>query len=256
MKRGGDIAVRFPGLFLVHHNRPGGDVAAHAHPEHHLIIPLQGEIRVELAGEALVCGPGRMAYVAPDTPHVFKSARDKGERLICMVDAEFGAFASRVLPASQLCKEILFHLLLNKETKSAKALIGALVQTTAEMLAAPAAGGFDLEHAESAVKRPELKKALALAREKFAEDLSVAAMAKKSGVSERNLSRLMREELGLSPKALLVALRMEKAKEILALGESVTEAAFAVGYSSLSQFIASFRAHTGQLPSEYGRKRQ
>ena len=86
MQRGKDIAARFPGLFLVHHNVPSGDVSEHAHPEHHLIIPLQGEVRLVLASQELVCGPGRMVYVPPATGHIFRSGKDKGERLICMIE--------------------------------------------------------------------------------------------------------------------------------------------------------------------------
>ena len=111
MQRGKDIAVRFPGLFLVHHNLPGSEVSQHAHPEHHLIIPLQGEVSIILPDRTLVCGPGRMIYVAPDAPHTFRSAREKGERLINMIDASRwrkaagdGRFDSCVLPASQQIK--------------------------------------------------------------------------------------------------------------------------------------------------------
>jgi len=86
MQRGKDIAVKFPGLFLVHHNIPANNVSSHAHAEHHLIIPLQGEISVVLSEKTLTCGPGRMIYIAPKTEHVFQSAREKGERLICLID--------------------------------------------------------------------------------------------------------------------------------------------------------------------------
>ena len=261
MQRGKDIAAKFPGLFLVHHNLPGSIVSSHAHPEHHLILPLQGEIMVELQMKTLSCGPGRMIYVPPNTDHAFRSAREKGERLICMVDAaawkraDAGEFLPSILPASQLCKELLFHLLLNQKTKNAPALIDALARTVAEILAAPAPETpAMIEHAESSVSRPELRKAIALAREGSTSDLSVAELARRSGLSVRNLSRLFHVELGLTPKQLLMSLRIEKAKELLLAGNStVTETAFAVGYNSLSQFIASFRQLTGQIPSEFAR---
>lgn len=264
MQRGKDIAAKFPSLFLVHHNMPGSVVPAHAHPEHHLIIPLQGEISVEMADKTLACGPGRMAYVTPHTEHAFRSAKEKGERLICMIDpaawksADGGTFPPMLAPTSQLCKELLFHLLLNQKSRSIPALVDVLIRTVSETLAAPGIETFTaLDHAESNVSRPELKKAIALARAHFAEDLTVADLARKSGVSERNLSRLFQVELGLTPKQLLMSLRIERAKTLLtAKGATVTETAYAVGYASLSQFIASFRQLTGQLPSEFavGRK--
>lgn len=264
MQRNKDIAAKFPGLFLVHHNLPGSIVPTHAHPEHHLLIPLQGEINVELKDKTLSCGPGRMIYVSPLTEHALRSAREKGERLICMIEpnawkrAEAGVFKPALAPASQLCKEILFHLLLNKETKNAPALIDAFVRTVAEILAAPALETpTAIDHAESSVSRPELRKAIALAREGFADDLSIAELAKRSGLSVRSLSRLFQTELGITPKQLLTSLRIEKAKDLLQSGAvTVTEAAYSVGYGSLSQFIAAFRQLTGQLPSEFAATRQ
>lgn len=263
MRHGKDIAATFPGLFLVHHNLPGSIVPTHSHPEHHLIIPLQGEISVELGGRRLTCGPGRMAYISPNQQHEFRSAREKGERLICMIDAKSWRRAGAqnyepcIVAANQLCKELLFYLLLNQKVKNARALIDAFVTTVAESLAAPAFDAISLiDHAESRVNRPEIRKAVAIAREAFASDLSVAELARRSGLSLRNLSRIFQIELGMTPKQLLMSLRIEKAKELLLAGNiTATEVAFAVGYNSLSQFIASFRQITGCLPSEFARQK-
>ena len=63
-----------------------------------------------------------MIYLPPQTPHAFDSNQHQGERLICMVDeklwkkAKGPKSAPRVLMTSQLCKEILFYLLLNQKT--------------------------------------------------------------------------------------------------------------------------------------------
>ena len=47
----------------------------------------------------------------------------------------------------------------------------------------------------------------------------------------------------------------ERAQELLLSGQAnVTDAAFAVGYQSLAQFIRSFRQITGQLPSDVARR--
>ncbi|MCX6119097.1 MAG: AraC family transcriptional regulator [Proteobacteria bacterium] len=259
MQKGQDIAVRFNGLFLVHHNLPGSDVKAHSHPEHHLIIPLQGEVTIELEGRRLTCGPGRMIYVSPNTSHIFKSAREKGERLICMIDpiawkkAEGERFDSVVLPASQLCKEILVYLLVNPKTKNVNALIDTFVRTCLELLEVTHSNSeLSLDHIDANLSRPELRKAMSLAREHFSEDFTVAELARRSGLSVRNLSRLFQQELGMSPKHLLMRLRIDRAKELLLAGEmTITETAFEVGYQSLSQFISAFRQLTGQIPSEF-----
>ncbi|MBI5445379.1 MAG: helix-turn-helix transcriptional regulator [Deltaproteobacteria bacterium] len=91
-------------------------------------------------------------------------------------------------------------------------------------------------------------------REHLDEPLSIPALAGASGTSVRTLRRLFSKELGLTPKAVLVRNRIERARDLLAAGgASVTEVALAVGYGSMSQFLAAFRKVTGQAPSEIAR---
>src|SRR5215469_16143161 len=87
MRVGQDIAVRFPGLYLVHHNIPGMTVDWHdrAH-EHLLFIPLQGEITILLRSGSLVGGPGKMLYLPPKTSLNFLANKTLGERLVCLID--------------------------------------------------------------------------------------------------------------------------------------------------------------------------
>lgn len=112
MRRGQDIAVRFSGLYLVHHNIPGKTVEWRAWPQHMLFIPLQGEITILLRSGSLVSGPGKMIYLPPKTSLAFQSSEALGERLVCMIDhprwravtpSETGP---TLCPAHQLCKEI------------------------------------------------------------------------------------------------------------------------------------------------------
>ena len=56
----------------------------------------------------------------------------------------------------------------------------------------------------------------------------------------------------MTPKQVITLHRMERAKTLLSKrGQTVTDVAFEVGYSSVSQFITAFRKITGQLPSEF-----
>ncbi len=53
----------------------------------------------------------------------------------------------------------------------------------------------------------------------------------------------------------LTAVRIEKAKELLETGTSVTEACFSVGFDSLGSFITLFKRRAGITPSEYRRRK-
>jgi len=72
------------------------------------------------------------------------------------------------------------------------------------------------------------------------------------GVSPFYLSRLFSEEMAMTIPQYLRRIRMERAAELLREGRhNVTEAAFAVGYSSLGHFSKSFCKVLGCCPALY-----
>ncbi len=260
MRRGQDIAAQFGGLYLVHQNLPGRRVRRYRRREHLFFIPLQGEVRVTAGRMLLRCGPGRMVYLPPETEHAFESSGEQGERLICLLDDERWAgkgsgasFGPTALPANQLCKELLFYLLLHPQTRAGDTIVDVLVQTLSESLEA-SRGLLQVEHLEGKSRDPRVREALGYLDRNLGRKVSVAQAAEHAGLSPRSLNRLFLKEFGLSPRRVLALLRVSKARELLASGRySVTEVAWQVGYGSLSQFIAVFRQVTGQLPSEFAR---
>ncbi len=74
-------------------------------------------------------------------------------------------------------------------------------------------------------------------------------------VSRYHLLRLFKKYYGLTPRQYLIDKRIEKSKEQLKNGMSVTETCFAVGFESLGSFSTLFKTKTGKSPSEY-RKEQ
>jgi len=258
VKRGHDISVRLPGLYLVHHNKPALRVRRYARPEHLVFIPLQGEIHLEVAGEKHLCGPGRMLYLPPGVEHSLVANERQGERLIGMIDAQAwrsaggGAHGVAVVPASQLVKELVFHLLLHPDVTRPQPLCAALVVTLSDGLAAAAAAGpMETAHFEGKARDARVRKALAVLRESFGATVSMKAVASLAGLSVRNMNRLFLGDLGLTPRQVLIQMRMGRARELLLEGAPVTVVALDCGYRSLSSFITAFRQLTGQLPSEF-----
>ena len=80
---------------------------------------------------------------------------------------------------------------------------------------------------------------------------SVADIASAVAMSERQLFRKLKSTLDMSPKEYLRRFRMEKARQLLQQGETTTNTAFEVGYSSQSYFSQSFKAQFGCSPSQY-----
>jgi AraC-like DNA-binding protein len=260
VRRGQDIAVEFAGLYLVHQNLPGRRIGRYRRGEHLFFIPLQGEIRVTVRGLPMRCGPGRTVYLPPGTEHAFDSASGQGERLICLIDDERWArtvdapeFKETIFPVSQLCKELLFYLLLHPQTEAADPIVDVLVQTFCESLDT-SRSLLQVEHLEGKSRDPRVRAAMGYLNRNLQRRVSFGEVAEHAGLSTRTLNRLFLKEFALPPRRVLALLRVSKARELLASGQfSVTEAAWEVGYASLSQFIAVFRQVTGQLPSEFAR---
>ena len=74
-----------------------------------------------------------------------------------------------------------------------------------------------------------------------------------AGMSSFHFLRSFSRAFGETPRAYMQRLRLERAKERLACGASVTEVCFEVGYASLGSFSALFAARFGLPPSQWQR---
>ncbi len=251
----------FGRINIIHQNVPNKKHTNIHFPEHILFIPLQGEISLTIDSKIIKLGPGQMLYVPPDLKHSFSSSENFGERLIVLIEKScamhliFSDFPV-ALPLNQLVKELMFYLLLHPKTKNAKGVTDTFLDTLSEIFEDVSKNQeFLINHAEGKVTDSRVKSALEYMKDNLDSDLTMDVIAKKSGLSTRNLNRIFTNETGLQPKQWLISYRIEKAKELLKIPKSsVTEVAFSVGYNSLGQFISAFRAKTGQLPSEFQRR--
>lgn len=106
-----------------------------------------------------------------------------------------------------------------------------------------------------------LPRQLALAedymRENLGEDISLIDIASAARVSLRTLNHLFHRYRDASPMNVLRNLRLDAARAMLLRGtaESVTEAAFACGFSHLGRFAEYYRRRFGELPKMTGRGR-
>jgi len=106
---------------------------------------------------------------------------------------------------------------------------------------------------QSEVGHPAVRFAVDVMRRRFREELSVEAIAEEAGQSPSHLSRLFRQELGLSILDFLTRLRMDEAKRLL-LGDvhrNIGQIAEAAGYRDPNYFSRVFRRETGLSPREY-----
>lgn len=82
------------------------------------------------------------------------------------------------------------------------------------------------------------------------EDLFIADLADKLGVGERWLRELFREQVGVSPQQVLMAKKLDIARNLLDSSSlSITDIAFSSGFQSLRRFNDAFKIRFQKTPS-------
>jgi AraC-like DNA-binding protein len=87
-----------------------------------------------------------------------------------------------------------------------------------------------------------------------AQRATLAEWAAHIGASERTVTRLFRDELGLSYQQWRQQAVLAQALPLLAHGAPVSQVARATGYASDSAFCAMFKAAMGQSPGHFQNK--
>lgn len=80
---------------------------------------------------------------------------------------------------------------------------------------------------------------------------SIEEMAENAHISQSRLHAVYKSVFGVSPKHDLILMRIEKAKQLLQSGMSVTETSEALGYGTIYHFIRQFKQITGVTPKQY-----
>lgn len=92
---------------------------------------------------------------------------------------------------------------------------------------------------------------------KYADDISVAKIARHLGLERSYFSHLFHKHAGVSPQKYLVDLRLTKAAQLISLhGYTPTEAALSTGYHDAVNFSRMFKSRFGVPPSMYGKNKE
>lgn len=103
-------------------------------------------------------------------------------------------------------------------------------------------------------KQDQINKAIAIKNyvdRNFESDLNLDELSEVQFLSKYHLIRQFKKYYGLTPRQYLIDRRIEKSKEHLATGMSVTQTCVAVGFSSLGSFSSLFKTKTEKTPAQY-----
>jgi len=243
----------------------------HTTPSHELVHVLQGHATIEYKGRSFRVGPGGTFVIPQGTPH--RDIRDPGPdyKVVYVFFAwNAGAPLLRKLDNAGLqrmhagAKQHLHALTKELEQEYLGEAPGAperMQLLTSELLLALARSADRSErkprHENARMRAAMARRGQLMAEVRnfleahHAEELGLEALAERFGLSPFNLSRSFTQTFGRSLVETLAAIRVERARDLLAQGLSVKEAAARVGYANGNYFAKVFRRLTGRSPSEF-----
>ena len=86
------------------------------------------------------------------------------------------------------------------------------------------------------------------------KNIPIGQIASELGLNEKYFITLFRENVSVSPHKYMLLCRISKADSLLESGSSVSEAAFASGFTELSAFSNTYKKIKGCSPKEYCEK--
>ncbi len=99
---------------------------------------------------------------------------------------------------------------------------------------------------------PGIAKAKALIAERHADELSLTTVAEAVNMSSFYFCKMFKKTTGMTFTDYLARVRVEQVKKLLLDADTrISEAAYAVGFQSLSQFNRVFRRIAGEAPTAY-----
>ena len=220
---------------------------------HYLLYALEGLLRLEADGRRWTLPPARAALIRAGQP-ILVTVLSRLRSASVLFAPDFmapPAAGLSVFDMSPVARELVRECQpFSSETEPlgayATKLFDTLAAVTLKLTASPTPCVMPLPTSPGLVRAMELTEARA------ATDVTFEQIATDTGQSPRALARRFATELGMTWREALRRIRLTRAVELLALGDTpVTDIALAVGYNSISAFNAAFRDLIGSSPSDY-----
>lgn len=215
-----------------------------------LVLPLDGEVQLEIEGREERLDPLRGALVVPGAWHT-QYSRFANRSLIVDIDrssmthAAFERLRERPFtPIGAAARKLVEYMGIVAGVQPVRPLLAGWVPLLLDTLALDA-------------PQPRSRLAALLAQVEAQPGLawSVETMARRAGMGASRLHELFRTELGTSPHAWLLEKRIALACRQLAAGElPVAEVALAAGFADQSALTRAMRRHLDTTPAAYRRR--
>lgn len=227
----------------------GFELEPHQHAKGQLMMALRGAVTCEAAGGLWIVPPQCAIWIPGQTLHSLKASGSTEGYILLIAEATLASLPKTCCTVSvtPLLRELVIRCAsfpaLYPDTGMAKTLVTLLLEELAvapiENLHLPMPTDSRLRvMAETIIASP-------------ADRLSVTQWARKIGLSERTMHRLLHKETGLSFSQWRQQFHIILALQLLAKGETVQRISATLGYESSGSFVTMFKRSMGMPPARY-----
>ncbi|MFJ8623021.1 AraC family transcriptional regulator [Kitasatospora sp. NPDC093550] len=237
----------------------GEESAAQSHPRGHLVYAAGGVLTVRTERGTSIVPANRVAWTPAEFTHRHRAHGDTDMRIVFLTPSLAGLLPGRpaVFQTSGLAREVLLALTgprnyEDTESGYSRSQRSRLLRVLVDELH---------EAPEQPLHLPEprddrLRAVARILYETPAENATLAELGRTVGAGARTLSRLFRDELGMTFYEWRTQLRVHHALVLLAGGHDTTRTAHACGWANPSGFITAFTTIVGTTPGRYRTGRQ
>ena len=221
----------------------------HRHCKSELIYTVRGVLTCEIEGSLWTVPPQSAVWIPFGTPHKCQ-AFGKTEYYVLFFDPDVSSSlpqTSCTMSVSSLLREALMRVAQLPALYPLNGPEARLLPVILDELSAARAE----DHRLPLPTDPSLRRLLDMMMSAPEDKATVAEWATRCALSERTLSRKIRQETGMSLWRWRHQLHVTLAVQRMASGDSVQAVAMDLGYESASSFIAMFKKTVGKPPGRY-----
>ncbi|WP_020590051.1 AraC family transcriptional regulator [Desulfobacter curvatus] len=223
--------------------------ARHSHRKAQLLFTVSGIVNCEIEDGVWIVPPQCAVWIPAALSHAARGS-GKTECYCLFVEPDASPDLPKsccTLSVSPLLRELLQRAVSFPALYELNGREGRLIATLLDELTAAPVCGLHLPMPRD--KR--LRRLAEMLQSEPANKLSLPTWAARIGMSERSLTRLLLNEIGMSFGQWRRQLHVIIALQRLTRGESVKAVAFNLGYENASGFVTMFRKTAGKPPARY-----
>lgn len=202
-----------------------GNPEMHSHSASHIIIGLEGNMKVNVNGESTVCGGALLPSGIRHTVDGF------GRPLLVFMFDITSKVSERITDFKSLNAQEAERIVSAWRSWESEKTVEGYEDFWAEVMAA-----LEISEAGSRVSDERIAAAMRYVKKHLQDDIKLKDAVETAYLSESRFSHLFREETGISFSGYLVMQKVFCAYMRIAEGMSITEASVAAGFSTPSHF--------------------